>query len=494
MYIKEDINMYGAFIGDIVGSKYEFNNIKTKRFPLFSQGCDYTDDTIMTAAVAKTIMLSRREQYEKNENGKGFQEFLIEVMQDFGKRYPSPTGAYGGNFAKWLRQQNPKPYGSYGNGSAMRVSPCGLAAVTMDEALALARASACITHNHPDGIKGAEAVSAAIFLAKCGKSKEEIRRYINEHYYNLNFTLDSIRDSYKFDGSCQGSVPQAIVAFLESVNFEDAIRNVISIGGDCDTTGAITGSIAWIYYAGYQNWIGNRFDVSMQKIKTDAMAYLPKEFIDIAEEFLEICGKRAGTYYRVGGCTSILNRNELKEYWTDWGKPSTQHSSISSSPITKEIKEAMTKFCNKYVVLMEVLYRDVELNQWCRNYSAYKRNTEHCELEKAIYGEFMHEAYILGIMPEVLSWKPYSAYVLETALTGTEEDLIYGICLEIRSDYGSNGALISHAIAEGNLYRLMSAYLSYNKKPQYTLGYIKEQEHCAEKEYLVPVMSGMINP
>ena len=233
--------MFGAFIGDIVGSKYEFNNIKTKKFPLFSRGCDYTDDTIMTVAVAKAIMLSYQEQFEKSENGKGFQEFLVEIMQDYGRRYPNPTGAYGGSFAKWLFQSNPKPYGSYGNGSAMRVSPCGLVAVTMDEALALARASACVSHNHPEGIKGAEAVSAAVFLAKSGKSKEEIRQYVSEHYYNLDFTLDSIRDSYQFDGSCQGSVPQAIVAFLESENFEDAIRNAISIGGDCDTTGAITG-------------------------------------------------------------------------------------------------------------------------------------------------------------------------------------------------------------------------------------------------------------
>jgi hypothetical protein len=125
--------------------------------------------------------------------------------------------------------------------------------------------------------------------------------------------------------------------------------------------------------------------MTMQKIKTDAMVYLPKEFIDIADEFIDVCGKRAGTYHRVGGCTSILNRNEIKEYWTNWEKPSTQHSSVSSSPITMEIKEVMTKFCNKYVVLMEVLYRDKELNQWCRNYSAYRRNTEHCELEKIIY-------------------------------------------------------------------------------------------------------------
>ena len=178
--------MYGAFIGDIVGSKYEFHNIKTKEFPLFSEGCDYTDDTIMTVAVAKAILLSRQEQFEKSENRKGFRDFLVEIMQDFGRRYPCPTGAYGGMFAKWLRQENPKPYGSFGNGSAMRVSPCGLAAVTMEEALELARASADVTHDHPEGIKGAEAVAAAIFLAKCGRSKEEIRQYISEHYYNLD--------------------------------------------------------------------------------------------------------------------------------------------------------------------------------------------------------------------------------------------------------------------------------------------------------------------
>lgn len=473
--------MFGAFIGDIVGSKYEFNNIKTKRFPLFSQGCDYTDDTIMTVAVAKAIMLSRCEQLKKNERGKCFQEFLVEIMQDFGKRYPNPTGAYGSSFAEWLHQQSPNPYGSYGNGSAMRVSPCGLAAVTIDEALALARASACITHNHPEGIKGAEAVSAAIFLAKCGKSKEDIRQYISEHYYNLDFTLDSIREKYKFDGSCQGSVPQAIVAFLESENFEDAIRNVISIGGDCDTTGTITGSIAWIYYAGYSNWVTNSLDISMQKIKTQAKTYLPKEFINIADNFLEVCGKRAETYHRAGGCTSILNRSEIKKYWTDWKKPSAEKSEVTSSPITEEIKKTMTKFCNKYIMLLEVLYRDKELNQWCHNYSAYKRNTEHCELEKAIYGGFMKEAYALGFMPKVLSWKPYSAYQLESALAGTEEDLIHGICLEIRADYGCNGSLIYRAIADGNLYRLMRAYLLFDQKPQYTLGYIMEKEGNPEE-------------
>ena len=297
--------MFGAFIGDIVGSKYEFNNIKTKDFPLFSPGCDYTDDSIMTVAVAKALLQSFAEQSEKKENGKSFEKILVATMQDFGKRYPHPTGAYGSMFAAWLRSQDPKPYESFGNGAAMRVSPCGLAALTLDEALALARASACVSHNHPEGIKGAQAVSAAIFLAKCGKSKEDIRQYISEHFYNLDFTLDSIRSTYTFDGSCQGSVPQAIVAFLESESFEDAIRNSISIGGDCDTTGAITGSIAWIYYAGYSDWITGRFNDPMQSIKAQATTYLPQEFLDIAEEFRSVCKIRHEVYERTGVCTPL---------------------------------------------------------------------------------------------------------------------------------------------------------------------------------------------
>lgn len=305
--------MYGAMIGDIVGSKYEFDNIKTKDFPLFSRGCDYTDDTIMTVAVAKAILLSRKE-HEHNENGRDFREILVETMQDFGRRYPNPTGAYGGMFAQWLRENNPKPYGSYGNGSAMRVSPCGLAAVTMDEALALARASAAVSHDHPEGIKGAEAVAAAVFLAKSGKTKDEIRQFVSQNYYHLDFSLDSIRESYHFDGSCQGSVPQAIVAFLESRSFEDAIRNIVSIGGDCDTTGAITGSIAWTYYAvqsgSYSGWVDGKFDPAMLSIKAQAVEYVPQEFIDIAEEFHEMCWRRAGTYGRVGTCTPILSRAE----------------------------------------------------------------------------------------------------------------------------------------------------------------------------------------
>lgn len=458
--------MYGAFIGDIVGSKYEFDNIKTKQFPLFSQGCDYTDDTIMTVAVAKAILLSRADQYEKNENRKGFQEYLVETMQGFGRKYPTPTGAYGGNFAHWIVQQDPKPYGSYGNGSAMRVSPCGLAAVTLEEACALARAGACVTHNHPEGIKGAEAVSAAIFLAKSGKSKEEIGQYISEHYYDLDFTLESIRESYEFDGSCQGSVPQAIVAFLESESFEDAIRNVISIGGDCDTTGAITGSIAWIYYAGYQNWATDHLDEPMREIKARAKEYLPKEFTEIADEFLDVCVRRNGTYHRVGQCTPILNREETKLYATDWETPFHCPRKASAPRLSKKLQEAVTQFCDKYIVLMEVLYRDKELNRWCRDYSAYQGCTEHCELQHIIYDEFMAEAYRIGFMPIALSWRNDSHYTLNDALNGTVEDLICRISVEIRSDYHCNGSLINNAIGCGNLYRLMDAYLSKVRETQ----------------------------
>lgn len=353
--------------------------------------------------------------------------------------------------------------------------PCGLAAVTLEEAVALARASACITHDHPEGVKGAEAVSAAIFLAKTCKTKEEIRKHISEHYYNLDFTLDSIRSSYHFDGSCQGSVPQAMVAFLESNSFEDAIRNVISIGGDCDTTGAITGSIAWVYYAiqtgEFPGWVYDQFDPVMLEIKAKVITYLPKEFVDIADEFHEVCWRRAGTYSRVGGCTSILNIDEWEKYLTDWGKSTIQQTGESVSPVTEEIRDAMTRFCNKYIVLMEVLYKDKELNQWCRNYSAYTKNTQHCELEKTIYDIFMKEAYALGFMPKILSQKASSAYSMEVAINGTEADILHGICMEIHSDYGYNGALISHAIASGNLYRLMHTFLSLGQQPQYTLEY-----------------------
>ena len=315
---KRGVWMFGAFIGDIVGSKYEFNNIKTKQFPLFSEGCDFTDDTIMTAAVAKAMLLRVEEQKMQPGTEKGFLSLLVEVMQDFGRRYPHPTGAYGSGFAIWLRQEHPKPYGSFGNGSAMRVSPCGLAAVTLEEAQALARVSAVISHNHPEGIKGAESVASAVFLAKQGSSKDEIRQYIASHYYDLDFTLDGIRSSYGFDGSCQGSVPQSFEAFLESDSFEDAIRNIISIGGDCDTTGAICGSVAWTFYmvqaGGCEGWLRYHPDEEMASIQKQAASYLPEEFLTLEEAFRAYCRERAEAFRRTGSCVSVLTREEAERF------------------------------------------------------------------------------------------------------------------------------------------------------------------------------------
>lgn len=241
--------MLGAIIGDIVGSIYEWNNIKTKDFNLFSKKCFFTDDTVMTVAVADAIM-----------NG-GKSENYIESMKLWGKSYLNR--GYGGAFYKWLISNSSEPYNSWGNGSAMRVSPCGWVAkldIPIEEGLKqtenLAKASAEVTHNHPEGIKGAQAAAAAIFYMRHGKSKNAVKEYKeilkdyiqNKYKYELQYTLDEIRPTYTFNESCQGTVPQAIISFLESKDFEDAIRNAISLGGDSDTLAAITGSIAEAAY------------------------------------------------------------------------------------------------------------------------------------------------------------------------------------------------------------------------------------------------------
>ena len=233
--------MIGAIIGDIVGSIYEWDNIKTKDFKLFDEDCDFTDDTVMTLAVAKALV-------EWNRDGSlySLKEKMIDVMYEYGKRYPDC--GFGGHFTDWIINKKRKPYGSYGNGSAMPVSFVGWFSNSLLEAELLAKVSTEITHNHPDGIKGAQAVASAIYLARTGKSIVEIKEYIKNKYYDINFILDEIRPTYKFDVTCKGSVPQALEAFFESENFEDAIRNAISIGGDSDTIASITGSIAEAYY------------------------------------------------------------------------------------------------------------------------------------------------------------------------------------------------------------------------------------------------------
>ena len=296
--------MLGAIIGDMVGSKYEFDNIKTKEFPLFSPDTTYTDDTIMTIAVARALMRSREETHN-------FQAVLIEEMQALGRKYPYPTGGYGMRFSQWLRSSHPEPYHSFGNGSAMRVSPCGLIAVELYEALSLAKASAEVTHNHPEGIKGAQAVAGAVFLARQHKDKQYIADFIKTNFYDLDFTLDQIRDSYRFNETCQGTVPQAIVAFLESASFEDAIRNAVSLGGDCDTLTAITGSIAWTYYAPDCDF---ESIPEFADIISTAKSRLPEEFLQTIETFHKIAMGRNDSYHRTGMCASPIPHHPPLDY------------------------------------------------------------------------------------------------------------------------------------------------------------------------------------
>lgn len=271
--------MYGAIIGDIAGSTLEFQGKKFYDFHLFINGSDITDDTIMTVAVARALM-----QWKKD--GKTLHEAMRFHIRDLGRKYPFPKGYYGTNFKSWLRSNSPLPYYSCGNGSAMRVSPCGLIAASLDEALNLAKISAEVTHNHPEGIKGAQATAAAVYLAKTGHTIDEIRVYIHENFYSMDRTCDEIRPTYKFEATCQKSVPESIIAFLESESYEDAIRKAISLGGDADTMGAITGSIAWTYYC-VQSEDGLPLDMYM--LQKMAQTYLPDDFIQTIEEFKLLC-------------------------------------------------------------------------------------------------------------------------------------------------------------------------------------------------------------
>ena len=234
--------MLGAILGDIVGSPFEFdhNNYKHKDFPLLSEKSNFTDDTVMTVAVARGLIAGQ------GNAQKTFAEVQHE-MRRLGKAYPN--AGYGGMFGRWLRAEHPQPYGSFGNGSAMRVAAAGWLFDTLDKTLEMAKVTAEVTHNHPEGIKGAQATAAAIFLARTGRSKPEIKQYVEQTFgYDLNRTCDEIRPTYHHVETCQETVPEAIIAFLESTSFEDALRNAVSLGGDSDTLACITGGIAEAFY------------------------------------------------------------------------------------------------------------------------------------------------------------------------------------------------------------------------------------------------------
>lgn len=226
--------MLGAIIGDIVGSSREWKNIKTEDFEMVTEESRFTDDTVMTLAVAEWLMADPNHR----------EETLVDYMQELGGQYF--YAGFGGRFYRWLMSENPKPYGSFGNGSGMRVSPVGLYARSLDEALELARVSASVTHNHPEGIKGAQAIAACVYLQRNGqRDKKALQRYVEETFgYDLHRKLEDLRAGYRFDVSCQGSVPIAIMAFLQRDTAEAALRLAISMGGDSDTIGCMTTAIA----------------------------------------------------------------------------------------------------------------------------------------------------------------------------------------------------------------------------------------------------------
>lgn len=256
-------SVLGAIAGDIIGSRFEFNNYYAKDFVLFGQGCYATDDSIMTLAVVKALLDA------DGDNAK-LEKIVARTMQQIGR--PFPNCGYGGHFHDWIYSDNPKPYNSFGNGAAMRVSPVAMVACDRDEVHILSRIVTAVSHNHPEGIKGAEATAVASYMAFLECTKEQIRDCMESDYYKVDFSLAEVRP-YPFDETCQNTLPVALAAFYEADSYEDAIRNAVSIGGDSDTIAAITGSIAGAYY-GVPTWLRQK-----------ALAYLPQNLLSIYLEF-----------------------------------------------------------------------------------------------------------------------------------------------------------------------------------------------------------------
>ena len=256
--------LLGAIAGDVIGSAYEYREQKNPDFPLFSRSSRFTDDSILTLAVADAILTDCN---------------YLECIFQYAQKYPKSD--FGGRFKVWMLSKNPQPYNSFGNGSAMRVSPVGWAFNTVEEVLQQAEASAAVTHNHPEGIKGAQSVALAILRARHGSAKEDIRAEVAERFgYDLSQSVDEIRPTYHFDETCQKTVPPAIIAFLDSRDFEDAIRKAVSLGGDADTLAAITGSIAEAFYGGVP-----------EEITEEVKKRVPEELWNVIERFSQEYGQ-----------------------------------------------------------------------------------------------------------------------------------------------------------------------------------------------------------
>ncbi len=252
--------MIGAIAGDIIGSVYEWANIKIKEFPLFDDRCFFTDDSILTIALADTLLTGTP---------------YVENLKQFYRWYPE--GGYGGSFQHWAQSRSSEPYNSWGNGAAMRISPVGFAFDDLTSVLENAEAFTAITHNHPEGIKGGQSVAAAIFLARTGKTKEEIKAFIESQFgYDLSRHVDEIRPGYSFDESSQGSVPQAIRSFIDSIDYEDAVRTAISLGGDSDTLACIAGGIAQAFYGG----VPSAIEAKVYSVLDERLASITRVFME----------------------------------------------------------------------------------------------------------------------------------------------------------------------------------------------------------------------
>ena len=397
--------MYGAILGDIIGSPFEFDRgDKTKDFKLFSRRSHFTDDSVMTLAVCKALL-----KVGQDATVKEIEDAVISSMQSWGRRYPHE--GYGGYFRRWLTARHPEPYNSFGNGSAMRVSAAGWLYDSLEKTRVVAKATANVTHNHPEGIKGAEATASAIFMARNGSSKEEIKKYIeNEFHYDLNRTLDEIRPSFHMDETCQKTVPEAIIAFLEARDFEDAIRNAVSLGGDTDTLGAITGSIAESYFGISETLISecrNRINKDMRDV-VDAFYSLVRE--DDSPNTNQMIEKAINQYYvhndKEGMILFIdMMINTMKQGGEFIVPYITKNSFLSKEQINSiNIGDIFT--LDHDVKLKMETVKDASGKEWLGVFTS----TE--EMHKGSSGNVQINQSILSILKLVIDWKEIDGIVV----------------------------------------------------------------------------------
>ena len=397
--------MYGAILGDIIGSPFEFDRgDKTKDFKLFSRRSHFTDDSVMTLAVCEALL-----KVGQDATVKEIEDTVISSMQSWGRRYPHE--GYGGYFRRWLTARHPEPYNSFGNGSAMRVSAAGWLYDSLEKTRVVAKATANVTHNHPEGIKGAEATASAIFMARNGSSKEEIKKYIeNEFHYDLNRTLDEIRPSFHMDETCQKTVPEAIIAFLEARDFEDAIRNAVSLGGDTDTLGAITGSIAEAYFGISETLISecrNRINKDMRDV-VDTFYSLVRE--DDSPNTNQMIEKAINQYYvhndKEGMILFIdMMINTMKQGGEFIVPYITKNSFLSKEQINSiNIGDIFT--LDHDVKLKMETVKDASGKEWLGVFTS----TE--EMHKGSSGNVQINQSILSILKLVIDWKEIDGIVI----------------------------------------------------------------------------------